>query len=379
MRYAIAMNQHNLTFGAPGTAKTALADAIFNGISGAEIFRTELTAYMTDDAIFGPINGKRYRDEGILENVVAGMLPEANFARLGEFLDANPMLLRTLLGVLHERRVRRGRQILQIPLMSAYCDTNINPTDYLHQNPQAEAIIDRILFLDRFDHLETESDVSEMVYRHQAGIIANPKAELRLEDVQLIAQCIIEPPGLIKDRKLLDTYAAAAHEYRNERTKMSEEDKLQFILPRISDRRIALASQMLEVTALLDHRFEADARDVASAGIVLCTSEPERALWSSIVEKHTTKYSEERKAAISSIQMRELLAIEGEMQRDVFDNADIKAAVETLRLLGERLTNVTPDDGVTTDKKHRLTELYEKAKQEVENRTVAALNLSAKP
>jgi len=83
LKWAMIQRQHILAFGKPGTAKTAVCDRAFEGIENAEKFRIELAMSMLDDAIFGPYNVKKLREEGILEHNIDGMLPRADLARLG--------------------------------------------------------------------------------------------------------------------------------------------------------------------------------------------------------------------------------------------------------------------------------------------------------
>lgn len=376
MKYAIGMRQHMLTFGLPGTAKTKLCDAVFGGITDARMFEAELSMFMNEDALFGPYDVKRMRDDGALVNRTDGMLPEAEFARIGEMLDASMPLLRTLLGALNERRFRRGKQIIDMPLMTAYCDTNVPPGEYLRSNPKAFAVLDRILFMDQFVYLEKPEDVSEMVYRFQQGITSRATLELPLETIRVISDLVTVPPGLIGDKRLVSSYGAAVTEYRAARAQMSAEEKDGFILPYISDRRVNLASQMLELTAILDGRLEASAKDLSSAGLIICTSEPERELWESIVEKHATKYEETRVASIENTQMIALVAIRDQLARGVIDETDTKTAAHTWNVLQEQLSQLVPGNDTIRQEKEEILALVAKAKGELEKRALGSFGLS---
>lgn len=376
MRYAIGMKQHVLTFGPPGTAKTKLCDAVFGGITGGRKFEMELTAFMSDDVLFGPYDVRRMREEGVMIHRIEGMLPEAEFARLGETLDANPAVLRSLLGAMNERRFRRGQQIVDMPLMTVYCDTNVPPADYLRQNPKAFAVLDRVLFMDQFEYLERAEDITEMVLRFQRGITNHAPKELPLSHIKLISDLVTMPPGLITDNRLIEAYGMAVAEYRLERSKLGDEAKAQFILPEISDRRVNLASQMLEISAVLDCRLEATARDLEKAGIVLCTSEPERELWAGIVKKHADKYEATRIASIEDTQMIALRAIGDQIQHDVIDSNDLQTGVHTWRVLRQQLSLVTPDNELVQAEKARVVALLEQAEDSLKSRAIGGLNLN---
>lgn len=375
MRLAIGMRQHVLTFGPPGTAKTKLCDAVFAGITGARKFETELSMFMADDALFGPYDVKRMRDDGVLLHRVEGMLPEAEFARVGETLDASMPLLRTLLGALNERRFRRGQQIIDMPLMTVYCDTNVPPGEYLRSNPKAFAILDRILFMDQFEYLESEEHISEMVFRFQRGITSQTTRELPLETIKIISDLVIMPPGLITDRRLIEAYGNAVAKYRKARAELSPEEKANFILPMISDRRVNFASQMLELTAVLDGRLEASAKDLPSAGHVLCTSETERNLWNSIAEESASAYEKVRVASINDTQMIALRSIADTLARDVVSETDLTSAAHTWLVLQEQLAQITPDNDVVKEEKERVMRELTQAKAELEKKALGNLGL----
>lgn len=171
---ALLTREHLLMFGSPGTAKTQIIDSVLDGIRGARNFRTEVSGYTAEDGVLGPYNVKRLREEGVLEHNTSGMLPEAQFARVGEFLDANAVTLRALLGIMNERRLLRGSQTIESPLMTAYLDTNKDPALYLKKNPDAWAVIDRVLLIEKVGYLNTPANVQEMVTRFQRGSLASP-------------------------------------------------------------------------------------------------------------------------------------------------------------------------------------------------------------
>lgn len=179
------------------------------------------------------------------------MLPTATFARIGAFLDGPPQTLRSLLGAMNERRMMRGIQQMDLPLMTVYGDTNKDPSLYIKRNPDSWAVLDRILFIGQLSFLDTPDDVGAMVRRFQNGTPMSPVRTIDAEIMEQLSQYIVIPQSLITDPTIIDTYAAAACEYREERRKLPDEVKEQFILPDISDRRICIASQMLEAEAVL--------------------------------------------------------------------------------------------------------------------------------
>ncbi|MBI3572038.1 AAA family ATPase [Candidatus Kaiserbacteria bacterium] len=358
MRYALLMRQHILVFGPPGTSKTQLCDQVFAGIIGAPKFATELTAFMTEDGIFGPYNVKLLREQGILERNVSGMLPQAEFARLGELLDANPQTLRSTLGILNERRMMRGTQQINAPLFTVYCDTNKDPADYIRRNPDAFAVLDRLLFIAQVGYLKDQKEISEMVKRHQQGRTKILSRTISANIIEKLSSFIVLPPGLITDPTIIDTFGRAVEEYREARRKMSDEEKKAFILPDISDRRICLASQLLEVEAILNGRVEAKVEDVLAAVIVICMSEAEHKLWEPIAGEHIEEHKRNAAAQTTTSQGLAIKGLCTQLEQQVISalaGTPLSEIGHTFQVLAEQLSLISPKDP-------QVQKLYDEAK-----------------
>src|ERR1044072_4026335 len=94
--------------GPPGTAKSALVRALARQLQG-NTFEYLLTRFTEPNELFGPFDIRKLREGDLVTNT-EGMLPEANFIFLDELLNANSAILNSLLMVLNERRLRRGRE-----------------------------------------------------------------------------------------------------------------------------------------------------------------------------------------------------------------------------------------------------------------------------
>lgn len=342
IKFAVLLGQHVLFFGPPGTGKTLACDLVFGGITGAEKFAVECSKFMTDEAFFGPFDYKAYTQESAQRHNVEGMLPEAHYARFGEMLDMNEASLRSLLGALNERRLVRGKQVMDIPLHTAYCDTNIDPATFLRQFPNAEAALDRLAFMRRVHYLDNEGDLAEMVSRFQGGKLRRPDNTIDHAVIKELSGYITNPPGLINDRRVTNSFAEAFHEYRAARAEMSDEDRQEFILPRISDRRFNIASMMLEASAVLDGRVEAKVEDIMPAGLVLCTSQPERDLWDEIAHKAIKTFHERHQTNVSDAQLQQLGTITDQLKRDVEDEVDPEKARDSLIVLFQQYQAILP-------------------------------------
>ncbi len=374
VKYALLIRQHLLYFGPPGTSKTALCDTIYSAITDTQKFSTELTAFMTETNIFGPYDVKVLREQGSMIHRTRGMLPEAEFARLGELLDANPQTLRSLLGAMNERRMMRGEQQLKLPLKTVYCDTNKDPGEYIRRNPDSFAVLDRILFIGQLGYLSDADDVKEMVVRFQRGKTTQVKKTISASVIDALSRFIVLPPGLITDETIMDTYAKAVAEYRTQRQKMSEEDKKQFILPEISDRRVCYASQLLEAEAILDGRTEARIDDLQAAGIVLCTSPAEHALWDQIAETHVKVHKQNEKAQTSTAQGLAIKGILDQLHQKVLQapaNTPAKEVGHTLQVLSKQLASISPNDPAVQKLQDGAKTEFAEALESVQKRVLA--------
>ncbi len=349
LRRALIQRQHVLVFGKPGTAKTKLCDVAFSGIAGSHQFHVELSMFMNDDAVFGPYDVKRMRDEGTLVHRTEGMLPEADLARLGEFLDGSMPLLRSLLGALNERRLSRGRQIIDMPLLTVFCDSNKDPADFMGKNPYAWAVLDRLLFITDLDYLQNEGELAEMVRRFQSGATCSVGKSISLELVHRLSDLVVFPPSLVQDDLLYVKYGQAAFEYRQQRRDRTQRDGWKVIFPDISDRRICLASQMMEVGAVLTGRLEARPEDLLLPGDVLGTTPQERALWKEIAQRKIEEIKEEKAQQLDHAQ---LVAIASILERaEAVDSSDPKTAAADLKVLAEELDGIAPDNDTVSEKK----------------------------
>lgn len=124
---AAVASEHLLIVGPPGTAKSAVVRRVA-GALGGRYFEYLIGRFTEPSELFGPIDLRRLR-EGVVETDVSGMLPEAEVAFLDEVFLGSTAVLNTLLGVLNERRFRRGHTQLDCPLRVCVGATNALPED----------------------------------------------------------------------------------------------------------------------------------------------------------------------------------------------------------------------------------------------------------
>ena len=392
VKYAMLQKAHVLFFGVPGTSKTAIAGSIFDGITSSTEFSLQMTAFMAEDAVFGSYNIKKMREEGILEHNVEKMLPQANFANLDEFLDANPAVLRSLLSALNERKMVKGRQVLDIPLHVAYCSSNVDPYLFMRRNPQAWAVFDRIAFIDRISYLDKADDISEMVKRFQYRTSSTPKKTLDLSALNSICDYVLLPPTLIQDQIIFMKYSEAAIDYRKKRKEKMQEldeqatsnskgefdiDYQGIIFQDVSDRRICWASHMMEVNAVLNGRIQVLPEDMYAAHFVLGSSEIEKQIWYKIIDQKVEEIADLKKNQLSDLQMQQLENLKNQFEDIRGNGHDLETRVNGVATLVMQLNAIQPENDTVKGTFDTLKTSVEEYKQKISDELLQSKGLKA--
>src|SRR4029077_17736309 len=113
--------------GPPGTAKSALVQELARRIEG-KVFDYLLTRFTEPNELFGPFDIRKLREGDLVTNT-EGMLHEASLVFLDELLNANSAILNSLLMVLNEKVLRRGRENRPLPVFMIVGASNHLPED----------------------------------------------------------------------------------------------------------------------------------------------------------------------------------------------------------------------------------------------------------
>lgn len=135
---SLIAQENLLLIGPPGTGKSAAARIAARSVGG-RYFEYLIGRFTEPSEIFGPLDLKALQ-QGEVKPDVTGMLPEAEIAFLDEIFLGSTAILNTLLGVLNERRYRRGHVDLACPLRCCVAASNHFPDD-----PMLRAFADRFL------------------------------------------------------------------------------------------------------------------------------------------------------------------------------------------------------------------------------------------
>lgn len=217
---AAVAQEHLLILGPPGTAKSAVVRRVASALGG-RYFEYLLGRFTEPSELFGPVDLRRLR-EGVVETDVSGMLPEAEVAFLDEVFLGSTAILNTLLGVLNERRFRRGHTQIECPLRVCVGAANALPDDeslaafadrfllHLFVEPvpdhQLEALLEGGWQSERapLAHRTELSDIDELSRRvplvdlsHARGLLADAIRKLRGAGLSLSDRRIVKVQRLI--------------------------------------------------------------------------------------------------------------------------------------------------------------------------------------
>jgi len=245
---AAVAQEHLLIIGPPGTAKSAVVRRAAAAIGG-RYFEYLLGRFTEPAELFGPVDLRKLR-EGMVETDVAGMLPEAEVAFLDEIFLGSTAILNTLLGVLNERRFRRGHTDLPCPLRVCVGAANALPED-----ESLAAFADRFL-LHTFVEPVADHQLEALLLGGWQAQQAQPRHVAELGDIDRLSE---EVPRV----KMELARGALANAIR----------KLRAAGLDLSDRRIVKTQRLIAAAAVLAGRDEATDADLWPLFYVLPTRE----------------------------------------------------------------------------------------------------------
>ncbi|MDH1105587.1 AAA family ATPase [Pseudomonas otitidis] len=234
---AAVAQEHLLVVGPPGTAKSAVVRRVAQ-VLGGRYFEYLLGRFTEPSELFGPVDLRKLR-EGTVETDVSGMLPEADVAFLDEVFLGSTAILNTLLGVLNERRFRRGHTELRCPLRVCVGAANGLPED-----EALAAFADRFLL-----HLFVDTVPDHQL---EAMLAGGWKAEqLPVLDAHHLGH--------------LDTLCGALRQVDLDSVRPALADAIRRLrqagIP-LSDRRIVKSQRLIAAAALLGGRQQASEADL---------------------------------------------------------------------------------------------------------------------
>ncbi len=176
---AVLAGEHVLLLGPPGTAKSALARATAQAFGG-RYFERLLTKFSTPEELFGAISLKALEQDRFAR-VVAGKLPEAEFAFIDEIFKANSAILNSMLTLVNERVFHNDGQPVACPLVTMFGASNELP-----EGKDLEALFDRFLLRFEVGYLLRPANLKLVLAAPEpAAPLAMSMADLRKAQAEL--------------------------------------------------------------------------------------------------------------------------------------------------------------------------------------------------
>lgn len=262
---ALMTSEHQFIFSAPGVAKSLFTNQLFSYFKGSGVFSIQLCPDTSPDDLFGGYDIERFKKGEVFHNIEGSIITN-HFAFLDEFMDGNDKLLRSLLGVLLERKFISGNQVEKAILHTAIATAN-----YLRQTPTTEALLDRFLYKafinpvkDMFILLKIDQ-----VYNENTGRILapNPKAIIDVREITYIKRLIKKE---LPDK---DIVIPPEVDYLKNLIAVAFEDEMKKYRDNyyISPRTITKSNDLLKANALLNGRINVIEDDVKSLYYLFCT------------------------------------------------------------------------------------------------------------
>ena len=236
---ALIAGEHVLLLGPPGTAKSALANAISRALSGSRYFERLMGRFTVPEELFGPTSIAGLRADRF-ERVIDGFLPTADVAFLDEIFKANSAILNSLLTLINERKFDYGTARISVPLKLLIGASNELP----EQDEALEALYDR--FCVRFWVRPTTARASKRALLRMRGepgaTVAITAADV--ERARAAADQVVVPPEV--EDAIIDCAEALARD----------------VGVYVSDRRLRKIGKLVRARALLAGRATATLDDV---------------------------------------------------------------------------------------------------------------------
>jgi MoxR-like ATPase len=307
MVLAAIAEEHLLIVGPPGTAKSAVVRRVAAALGG-RYFEYLLGRFTEPSELFGPVDLRKLR-EGLVETDVTGMLPEAEIAFLDEVFLGSTAILNTLLGVLNERRFRRGHTDLACPLRLCVGAANALPED-----ESLAAFADRFLL-----HLFVDAVPDHQLEALLAGGWQAERAEVPhvadLADLDLLA-------GQVRQVRMDEARSALAQAVRSLRAAGLA----------LSDRRIVKTQRLVAAATVLAGRSVATEADLWPLFYVMPTREAQAAAQDALRDTLALAANPTLLAAVEQAALQPLSRVARLLeaaQRCLADDADAAADART--------------------------------------------------
>jgi MoxR-like ATPase len=205
---ALLCREHCLIIGPPGTAKSAVANAVLARIvdertNRPSLFSKQLAENTVQTDLIGPVDFKVLTETGRTEYLTEEGMLGAVHAFLDEIFDGRDMLLRSILNVLHERELKHGRKVTAGRCECAVMTSNRYLSEVLQRSPETlQAFADRISFICFTPRsFARKQSRAQMLWRANAGqrLSLHERLTLQQLDVLQAAVASVEVPATVTE------------------------------------------------------------------------------------------------------------------------------------------------------------------------------------
>ncbi|MGB9812457.1 MAG: AAA family ATPase [Thermovenabulum sp.] len=169
MVISIISREHCLLLGPPGTAKSALVEAIASA-AGLGYFRTLLTRFTTPDEVLGVVDINLI-EKGEYRRITKNMLPDNEIAFIDEIFKASPAILNALLSIMQERKYRNGTQMENAKTVTIFGASNELPDG--EEEDILQAFYDRFLFRLEVEPIKSKDNFILMLQEDEESLNNN--------------------------------------------------------------------------------------------------------------------------------------------------------------------------------------------------------------
>jgi MoxR-like ATPase len=328
LMYALLIGEHLFLQGDAGTGKSMLARHAFSLVENAKLFSIQMSEATLSEHLFGAYDILTWKNKGVLMRDITNSIIEADFAFIDEIFDGREDVLRTLLGVLNERKFMEGRQQEDAKLQTAVATAN-----YQTINEKTIPILDRFLFKAIIKPLKAKANRISMYNQHlsKQGKLTNYKIKplMTIDQLREFTDKIYSGVVTISP-EVLDVYDEMILEY----TKEMKSVKKKYISARTTNKLL----DIVKAAVLLDNRTDAQYADLFEIKYGLCIiNDDEEEKCFDRVYKRCVESLEDEKKELSSI-----TDLENQLKLDAFNTITLQPEeyVARMKALKKALTEL---------------------------------------
>lgn len=328
LMYALLTGEHLFLQGEAGTGKSMLARHAFALVENAKLFSIQMSEATLSEHLFGAYDILTWKNKGVLMRDITNSLLEADFAFIDEIFDGREDVLRTLLGVLNERKFMEGRQMEDAKLQTAVATAN-----YQSINEKTIPILDRFLFKAIVKPLKNKTNRLAMYNQHlgKQGKLTDYviKPLMTIDQLREFTDKVYSGAVNI-NKEVLNVYDEMITEY----TKEIKSKKKKFISSRTTNKLL----DIVRAAVLLDGRTDAQFSDLFEIKYGLCVinDDTEEECFDRVYKRCVESLEDEKKEGDA------LDLLEKELMLDAFKGVTLQPTeyVARLKALKESLAKL---------------------------------------